>query len=281
MDHSSILSPVLIAGTPAGPTLLGVDVIMVATVMVAIATMAAMTAIYAAVTVRDPMAKRIKALNARRDELKAGIVKEHGRKRKSLVRRTEKTDRVKDALNNFNVLQPSQLAVVQQKLAHAGIRNKELAIVIIGLRAVLPILLGGFAFVMLLISWMQTRYSGVNLRSNDEFISASRSLKKGIVASGIVSAWTWAATLLQSSTVATTYGISGPFWYAAGATVQVLLFAMLAAKIKINAPFANTYLQVIKTRWGTAAHLSFLCFAIATSALVSAQLLLGGSECTL
>ena len=120
MDHSSILSPVLIAGTPAGPTLLGVDVIMVATVMVAIATMAAMTAIYAAVTVRDPMAKRIKALNARRDELKAGIVKEHGRKRKSLVRRTEKTDRVKDALNNFNVLQPSQLAVVQQKLAHAG-----------------------------------------------------------------------------------------------------------------------------------------------------------------
>lgn len=139
----------------------------------------------------------------------------------------------------------------------------------------------GFAFVMLLISWMQTRYSGVNLRSNDEFISASRSLKKGIVASGIVSAWTWAATLLQSSTVATTYGISGPFWYAAGATVQVLLFAMLAAKIKINAPFANTYLQVIKTRWGTAAHLSFLCFALATSALVSAQLLLGGSECTL
>ena len=154
MDHSSILSPVLIAGTPAGPTLLGVDVIMVATVMVAIATMAAMTAIYAAVTVRDPMAKRIKALNARRDELKAGIVKEHGRKRKSLVRRTEKTDRVKDALNNFNVLQPSQLAVVQQKLAHAGIRNKEYAVYVIGARAILPIVLGLIAFYVFYVSDM-------------------------------------------------------------------------------------------------------------------------------
>ena len=27
-----------------------------------------------------------------------------------------------------------------------------------------------------------------------------------------VSAWTWAATLLQSSTVAYTYGVAGPFW---------------------------------------------------------------------
>lgn len=31
-------------------------------------------------------------------------------------------------------------------------------------------------------------------------------------ACGVVSAWTWAATLLQSSTVAYQFGISGPFW---------------------------------------------------------------------
>ena len=28
----------------------------------------------------------------------------------------------------------------------------------------------------------------------------------------IVSQWTWAATLLQSSNVAWQYGVSGPFW---------------------------------------------------------------------
>ena len=38
----------------------------------------------------------------------------------------------------------------------------------------------------------------------------------------------WAATLLQSSNVAWQYGVSGPFWYASGATIQVLLFGILA-----------------------------------------------------
>lgn len=37
-------------------------------------------------------------------------------------------------------------------------------------------------------------------------------MKPGLIASGIVSAWTWAATLLQSSTVAYEYGVAGPFW---------------------------------------------------------------------
>lgn len=52
----------------------------------------------------------------------------------------------------------------------------------------------------------------------EEFISASSSVKPGLIASGIVSAWTWAATLLQSSAVAYKFGIAGPWWYAAGAT---------------------------------------------------------------
>ncbi|MEL7729000.1 type II secretion system F family protein [Citromicrobium bathyomarinum] len=146
-------TPALLFTSPSsGPTLLGVDVILVATVLAGVAAMAIMLAIYAAVTVRDPMVKRVKALNARRDELKAGIVKEHGRKRKSLVRRTQKTDKVKDALNNFKVLQPSQLEAVQQKLAHAGIRNKEYAVYVIGARAVLPVVLGMLAFYVFYVS---------------------------------------------------------------------------------------------------------------------------------
>merc|ERR1712110_297910 len=32
------------------------------------------------------------------------------------------------------------------------------------------------------------------------------------------------ATLLQSSTVASKYGISGPYWYAGGATIQIIIF---------------------------------------------------------
>ena len=48
------------------PTLLGVDVLWVATILAAIAAGAVLVAIYAALSVRDPMAKRVKALNDRR-----------------------------------------------------------------------------------------------------------------------------------------------------------------------------------------------------------------------
>ena len=75
---------------------------------------------------------------------------------------------------------------------------------------------------------------------SEEFNTASRSVKPGLIASGVVSAWTWAATLLQSSTVTYEYGVSGPFWYAAGATVQIFMFSVLACKVKQNAPCCCT-----------------------------------------
>jgi tight adherence protein C len=110
-----------------------------------------MMAIYAAVTIKDPMAKRVKSLNERRDELKAGIVTSGSKKRTSLVRKTDTTDKVKSSLGKMNVLEQSQIKDVQQKLAHAGYRNQELAVIIIGLRAVLPIVLGALGFVMIYV----------------------------------------------------------------------------------------------------------------------------------
>jgi tight adherence protein C len=127
---------------PSGPTLLGVDVLLVGSILAGVAAAAMMYAVYTAVTVRDPMVKRVKALNARRDELKSGIIKGGGRKRQSLVRRTDTTDKMKDRLESMKVLQESQVKIIQQKLAQAGIRNKELAVVVIFARMVLPIVLG-------------------------------------------------------------------------------------------------------------------------------------------
>ncbi|QRV79474.1 urea active transporter 1 [Ceratobasidium sp. AG-Ba] len=134
-----------------------------------------------------------------------------------------------------------------------------------------------FSAFMLCLTWIQARYTGFSPSNSEEFSSASRSVKPGLIASGIVSAWTWAATLLQSSAVAYKYGISGPWWYGAGATIQVLLFAMLAAKLKLNSPNAHTFLEIIGARWGTGAHLIFLFFGLATNIIVSSMLILGGS----
>ncbi|MGN6497973.1 MAG: type II secretion system F family protein [Tsuneonella sp.] len=136
---------------PTGPTLLGFDVIMVGTILVGIAAFAVIMAIYAAVTVKDPMAKRVKNLTARREELKAGIVKTNARKRQSLVRKSEGTEKVKETLSNMKVLQQSQINVIQQKLAWAGIRNKELAVWVIGARMIAPIVLGLIVFVLLYV----------------------------------------------------------------------------------------------------------------------------------
>src|SRR5438128_6736163 len=131
-----------------GPTLLGFDVIWVATMLSAVATFAVLLAIYAATTVKDPMARRVKALNERREQLKAGIVASTNKRRK-LSNRNEAADRVRSILGNFKMLQDDQIKKTQQRLMQAGIRTKDLAFFIIAGRFVLPVLLGLTAVVMI------------------------------------------------------------------------------------------------------------------------------------
>ncbi|KAF2681161.1 urea active transporter [Lentithecium fluviatile CBS 122367] len=109
------------------------------------------------------------------------------------------------------------------------------------------------------------------------FSTAGRTVKSGLVASAVVSSWTWAATLLQSSAVAYNYGVSGPFWYASGATVQIILFATIAIELKRRAPNAHTFLEVIRARYGAATHIVFMVFGLFTNILVTSMLLTGGS----
>lgn len=129
--------------TPTGPTIMGIDVLWVATLLAAVATFAVLVAIYAATTVRDPMAKRVKALNDRREQLKAGITASTSKRRAKLVQKSEAADRIRNFLSSLKVLQDDQLKVAQQKLMQAGIRKKEWAPAVIFGRLVLPIVIGG------------------------------------------------------------------------------------------------------------------------------------------
>ena len=141
--------------------------------------------------------------------------------------------------------------------------------VVVGLGAV-------FAVIISAEVKIEEKYLGVN-QTSEMFNTAGRTIKTGLTAAAIVSAWTWAATLLQSSTVAYQYGISGPFWYAAGASIQVLLFGILAIELKRKAPNAHTFLEIIRARYGNGSHKVFLVFALTTNMIVTAMLLLGGS----
>jgi tight adherence protein C len=133
---------------PTGPTLLGFDVILIATMLSAVATLAVMLALYAATTVRDPMARRIKALNDRREQLKAGIVASTN-KRKKLTNSNEAADRVRSVLTSFKMIQDDQLKKTQLRLMQAGIRAKDLAFFIILARFVAPVVLGIGALVLI------------------------------------------------------------------------------------------------------------------------------------
>jgi tight adherence protein C len=127
----------------AGPTLLGVNVLWVATLLAGVATFAVLFALYTIMTVRDPMAGRVKALNERREQLKAGIVASAGKRRAKLNQKNETTDKMRSVLSSLQVLQDSQLKAAQSQLVKAGIRSRDTAVMVIFARMVLPIVIGG------------------------------------------------------------------------------------------------------------------------------------------
>jgi tight adherence protein C len=140
-----------------GPTLMGIDVIWVATLLAAVATFAVLVAIYAATTVKDPMAKRVKALNERREQLKAGIVASSNKRRRNITNRNEMADKLRGVLGSFKMIQDEQVHKAQQKLMQAGIRSKDLAFVVIFARLVLPLVFGTLIVVgVYLLDWFPT-----------------------------------------------------------------------------------------------------------------------------
>jgi tight adherence protein C len=131
---------------------MGIDIITVASVLSAVATFAVLVALYAATTVRDPMARRVKALNERREQLKAGIVASTSKRRRNITNRNEVADRVRALLSSLKMLQDEQVQKAQQRLMQAGIRSKDLAFVVIFARFVLPVMMG--AIILVVVYWI-------------------------------------------------------------------------------------------------------------------------------
>ena len=150
--NSGLLLSSAFSGAQAGPKILGIDVVWAGTMLAAVGVFAVLFAIYNALTVRNPMTKRVKALNDRREQLKAGITASTAKRRARLVRKNQTADKMRTFLGRLQVLQEEQVKEVQQKLAQAGIRSKDLAVAVIFGRMVLPIIFGGLA--LFLIYWV-------------------------------------------------------------------------------------------------------------------------------
>ncbi|WP_230481316.1 type II secretion system F family protein [Sphingomonas sp. Leaf21] len=128
--------------TGPAPTILGLDSGSVAALLWGVCVFALMVVGYLLVGSRDPMTRRVRALNERREELKAGITPP-AKRRQQWVDRTDTLERMRSVLSTFKMLQDEQVKAVQIKLMQAGIRSKEMAVAVIFGRLALPIVLGG------------------------------------------------------------------------------------------------------------------------------------------
>ncbi|BAV65943.1 type II secretion system F family protein [Sphingobium cloacae] len=181
---------------PAG-TLFGLSATDFGTLLAGLATAAVIFALYTVMTVRDPMAKRVKALNERREQLKAGITASTAKRRAKLVKKNQTTDRMRSFLSSLQVLQDDQLRDVQTRMAQAGIRSKEWAVAVIFARMVLPIAIGGMAALliygldvfpdwggfkrfMVFAGALLLSYKGPDLYINNKVQKRSAAIRKGL-----------------------------------------------------------------------------------------------------
>lgn len=132
------------------------------------------------------------------------------------------------------------------------------------------------AILVTLIVKIETRWNKIR-KTFEWFNTAGRNIKTGILASSVVSAWTWAATFLQSSSVTYQYGLGGSYWYAAGASIQIVLFAILAIELKRKSATAHTFPEIINARFGSTSHKIFLFFGLLTNSIITAMLVIGGA----
>ncbi|TVY46032.1 putative urea active transporter [Lachnellula subtilissima] len=129
---------------------------------------------------------------------------------------------------------------------------------------------------MSMISLFLSKYFAEK-QDSEMFMTAKHTVKTGLTASAVVSSWTIATTLLSSTSYGYSYGVSGPFWYGAGASVQILLFSVAAIELKRKAPNAQTFLQIAKHRYGAPAHIILSCYSLLYQTITSVSLLVGGS----
>ncbi len=131
-------------------------------------------------------------------------------------------------------------------------------------------------FLTLTVIWYR-KVPATSSQTAEWFLTAGRNMKSGIVAASIVCTWTWAATLMVSSAKGYQHGIAGPYWYAAGAAIPLLLFAILAIYLKHRAPMAHTFGEFVWHRFGGPSHRLMLCLGLLSCVIVTAMVVLGGA----
>ncbi|KPM37917.1 putative urea active transporter 1 [Neonectria ditissima] len=134
-----------------------------------------------------------------------------------------------------------------------------------------------FALGMILVTKFLQRFLGERSDRSEMFMVANRSVGTGLTASAVVSSWMRATAIIWTAAQGYLYGIAAPFWYAAGCTIQIALMTVLAIHAKVKIPNGHTALEIVRLRYGFAAHMVFIFLCLVTNLLSVTSMILGAA----
>lgn len=126
------------------PGSIGEDVILA---IVVLATFANLYIFYRLMVVKDPLASRVKHLNARREQLRAGIVTPRKRAQRT-EQREKQLGAMRGIVERMNLLKSRESKKAQHRLSQAGYRNKDALTIFYFLKLCLPFVFGVVAVIM-------------------------------------------------------------------------------------------------------------------------------------
>ncbi|KAK0389970.1 hypothetical protein NLU13_3543 [Sarocladium strictum] len=133
------------------------------------------------------------------------------------------------------------------------------------------------AFVMMVLTYVLKKTAGEDNRTTEMFITANRSVGRGLTASAVVSSWLWSTAMLGSTLVGYNFGVAGPFWFAAGCSPMIVFFAVLGIACKFRVPQAHTLLEIVRIRYGKTGHIVWIVLCLINNIIAIANMLLGAS----
>ncbi|KAI9737742.1 MAG: hypothetical protein M1834_009110 [Cirrosporium novae-zelandiae] len=135
------------------------------------------------------------------------------------------------------------------------------------------------AFGMVFITEILKKTIGEDNTKTEMFMTANRTVRTGLTASAVISpkSWLWSTAMLGSSLVGYNYGVSGPFWFAAGCSPMIVFFALLGISCKRKIPEAHTLLEIVRIRYGTTAHFVWMFLCLLNNLFACANMILGAS----
>ncbi|KAL3473886.1 Sodium:solute symporter family-domain-containing protein [Aspergillus californicus] len=143
---------------------------------------------------------------------------------------------------------------------------------------IVVVLIGAIiALVMMVVTRVLKKTTGEDNKKTEMFMTANRTVRTGLTASAVISSWLWSTQLLGSSFTGYDYGVSGPFWFAAGCSPMIVFFALVGIECKRKIPDAHTSLEVVRIRYGRIAHIVFMVLCLVNNIMASANMLLGAS----